>query len=293
MKTNLSLTYITLFPDLIAGYLQDALLKKAIDQNVFKYEIINLRNYSDNNYKSVDEKVYGDNDGMILRPDIADKVFTDLNKKNSVKSLNIYMSPQGKKLNQELLNELASYDHINILCGRYGGVDHRIIDQYIDVEISIGDYILSGGELAALVLTESLSRLVKGVVGNAESVVEDSLSKGLLESPQFTKPQVYQGSHGELKVPSVLLSGHHERINLWKNITSVMVTYFKRKDLLDLYIKDHMTKKMDHDLISQFKKIIKYSPDFETDLLEIFESDEILEFQRFLKQMIQNLEQGS
>ena len=102
MKTNLSLTYITLFPDLISGYLQDALLKKAIDQNVFKYEIINLRNYSDNNYKSVDEKVYGDNDGMILRPDIADKVFNDLNKKNTVKSLTIYMSPQGKKLDQKL-----------------------------------------------------------------------------------------------------------------------------------------------------------------------------------------------
>lgn len=287
MKTNLSLTYITLFPDLISTYLQDALLKKAIDQGIFKYQIINLRNYSDNNYKSVDEKVYGDNDGMILRPDIADKVFADIKKNSPGKSLTVYMSPQGKKLDQKKLQELASYDHINILCGRYGGIDHRTIDQHIDLEISIGDYILSGGELPALVLTESLSRLVRGVVGNSESVIQDSLSQGLLESPQFTKPQ----THGELKVPSVLLSGHHERIRLWKMITEVMVTYFKRKDLLDQYIKDHMTKKRDQDLINQFKKILKHSTDFEADLLEIYENKEVTEFQNFLKQMIQNLEQ--
>lgn len=287
MKTNLSLTFITLFPDLISAYLQDALLKKASDQGILKYQIINLRNYSDNNYKSVDEKVYGDNDGMILRPDIADKVFVDVKKNSLAKSLTVYMSPQGKKLDQKTLNDLAKYDHINILCGRYGGIDHRTIDQHIDLEISIGDYILSGGELPALVLTESLSRLVQGVVGNSESVIQDSLSKGLLESPQFTKPQV----HGDSKVPSVLLSGHHERIGLWKNITEMMVTYFKRKDLLDQYIKDHMTKKLDQALISQFKKILKHSADFEMDLLEIFENEDITEFQNFLKQMIQNLEQ--
>ena len=149
MKTNLSLTYITLFPDLISTYLQDALLKKAIDQGIFKYQIINLRNYSDNNYKSVDEKVYGDNDGMILRPDIADKVFADIKKNSPAKSLNLYMSPQGKKLDQKTLQDLAKYDHLNILCGRYGGIDHRTIDQHIDLEISIGDYVLSGGELPA------------------------------------------------------------------------------------------------------------------------------------------------
>ncbi len=289
MKTNLSITYITLFPDLVSTYLQDALLKKASDQGIFKYQIINLRNYSDNNYKSVDDKVYGDSDGMILRPDIADKVFADLAKNSPAKSLNIYMSPQGKKLNQKILNDLAKHDHLNILCGRYGGIDHRTIDQHIDFEISIGDYVLSGGELPALVLTESLSRLVKGVVGNSESVIQDSLSHGLLESPQFTKPQV----HNDSKVPSVLLSGHHVRIGLWKSITSVMATYFKRKDLLDQYIKDHMTKNRDQDLISQFKKILKHSADFENDLLEVFENDEVIEFQIFLKQMIQNLEQGS
>ena len=287
MKTNLSLTFITLFPDLISTYLQDALLKKASDQGIFKYQIINLRNYSDNNYKSVDEKVYGDNDGMILRPDIAEKVFADVKKNSPLKSLTVYMSPQGKKLDQKILKDLVSYDHINILCGRYGGVDHRTINQHIDLEISIGDYILSGGELPALVLTEGLSRLVKGVLGNSESVIQDSLSQGLLESPQFTKPQM----HGELKVPSVLLSGHHERISLWKSITEVMVTYFKRKDLLDQYIKDHMAKKSDKDLINQFKKILKHSADFEVDLLDIFENKEIMEFQNFLKQMIQNLEQ--
>ncbi|MES2801364.1 MAG: tRNA (guanosine(37)-N1)-methyltransferase TrmD [Bdellovibrionota bacterium] len=223
-------TYLTLFPELIQNYLGDALLKKAEDKKLLEFNVINLRKYSDNKYNSVDDTAYGGGDGMLLRPDIADKCFNDLYKTEDYKpesTLRIYLSPQGEKLEQATIHKLLKYDHLILLSGRYGGIDQRIINHHIDLEISLGDFVLSGGELASLALTESLSRFIPGVLGHDQSVIADSFHNGLLEAPQFTKPSLW----GSEKVPAVLLSGHHEKIAVWKNHMGLLITWKKRKDL--------------------------------------------------------------
>lgn len=223
-------TYLTLFPDLIDGYLSDALLKKAAEKKLLEFNVVNLRQYSDNKYNSVDDTAYGGGDGMLLRPDIADKAFNELYNSAAYKSastLRIYLSPQGEKLEQPLIHKLLKYDHLILLSGRYGGIDQRIINHHIDLEISLGDFILSGGELAALALTESVSRFIPGVLGHDQSVIVDSFHHGLLEAPQFTKPQTW----GEDSVPQILLSGHHEKIAIWKRHMGLLITWKKRRDL--------------------------------------------------------------
>lgn len=223
-------TYLTLFPELIQSYLSDALLKKAEDKKLLEFNVINLRKYSDNKYNSVDDTAYGGGDGMILRPEIADKCFNELYASADYKpesALRIYLSPQGEKLEQATIHKLLKYDHLVLLSGRYGGIDQRIINHHIDLEISLGDFVLSGGELAALALTESVSRFIPGVLGHNQSVIADSFHNGLLEAPQFTKPAVW----GSEKVPDVLLSGHHEKIAIWKHHMGLLITWKKRPDL--------------------------------------------------------------
>lgn len=244
-------TYLTLFPNLIQNYLEDALLKKASDKKILEFKTIQLRDYSDNKYKSVDDTPYGGGDGMILRPDLADLAFKAIYNEtnyNSDKTLRIYLSPQGETLNQELVQKLLKYDHLVLLCGRYGGIDQRIINQHIDLEVSLGDFVLSGGELAALTLTESVSRFVPGVVGDQVSVEQDSFHHGLLEAPQFTKPQDWQKE----SVPSVLTSGHHEKIEYWKTHMAVIITWKKRKDLFQIFTRGLRKKTIEKD--SQFLK---------------------------------------
>lgn len=223
-------TYLTLFPELIQSYLGDALLKKAEDKKLLEFNIINLRKFSDNKYNSVDDTAYGGGDGMLLRPDIADRCFNELYKSADYKpesTLRIYLSPQGDKIDQAMLHKFLKYDHLVLLSGRYGGIDQRIINHHIDQEISLGDFVLSGGELAALALTEGLSRFIPGVLGHQQSVIADSFTQGLLEAPQFTKPSTWGGD----SVPSVLLSGHHEKIATWKHHMAILITWKKRRDL--------------------------------------------------------------
>jgi tRNA (guanine37-N1)-methyltransferase len=225
---------ITLFPELIAGYLQDALISKAIKNNLINITIINLRDFSDNNYKSVDGSPFGGGDGMLIRADILEKAFIE-NSINKNTSHIIYFSPQGQLLdNNKVQNFAAKYSPNNseelvLICGRYAGVDQRFIDLYVHEEISIGNYVLSGGELAALVFVESVSRHIDGVLGNSDSAKEDSLKDNLLEAPQYTRPQEWNG----LKVPEVLLSGNHKKIEEWKKQMSLKVTEQKRPDLLN------------------------------------------------------------
>ena len=225
---------ITLFPDLVEGYLKDALIAKAVRNNLIQFQIINLRDYSDNSYKSVDDHPYGGGDGMLIRPDILESCLKNFNFDKSKHHL-IYLSPQGKLLTSSICRKIVS-DHIKpdsrelvLLCGRYAGIDQRFIDVFVESEISIGNYILSGGELAALALIEACSRYVPGVLGNTDSAVEDSLSvQNLLEAPQYTKPQAWLG----LEVPEVLLSGNHKKIKEWKEQMAIEVTRKKRPDLL-------------------------------------------------------------
>jgi len=271
----MKITYITLFPELIRHYLEDAFLKKAASKGLMDYEILNLRDFSDNEYRSVDEKPYGGGDGLILRPDIANRCFKSLNK--SLKTVSIYLSPQGKTLNHDLLKDLLNYDHIVLLNGRYGGVDQRVINEHIDLEISIGDFVLSGGELASLVLTESLARLIPGVVGDYRSVEEDSFFYGLLECSQFTRPQSFGEKQND--VPAVLLSGHHEKIKEWKYSISLFLTWTRRFDLFQKHI---IQRNFNQQEIGSHYRLIINLKDEELEVMG-FDQDDRLRYLDYLK----------
>ena len=228
----MQINIITLFPDLVQMYLSDALIAKAIAGNVMQINVVNLRNFSDNAYKSVDDSPFGGGDGMLMRPDILEKALLSLpvypDKKRNV----IYLTPQGKRLEQDDVKNYASAGlsaDLVLICGRYAGVDERFIETYVDQEVSIGDYVLSGGELPALVFVEAVSRFIPGVLGQIESAEQDSFQNQLLEAPQYTRPQVWN----DMKVPDVLLSGHHGKIAEWKRAMAVKQTLEKRPDLLN------------------------------------------------------------
>lgn len=227
-------SYITLFPELIKSYLSDALLARAADKKILQFFIYNLREYSQNNYKSVDARPFGGSDGMVIEAEplrlCLESSLSQKDRQNKSARV-IYLSPQGRVLNSALLQDLLQYDELVFICGRYGGVDQRFIAEYVDDEISIGDYVLSGGELPALVLTEALSRHIAGVLGDQNSQSRDAFSDellGLLEAPQFTRPQEWQG----LKVPDVLTSGNHKKIKDWQIILSYLVSLAKRPEIL-------------------------------------------------------------
>lgn len=222
---------ITLFPDLIRSYLSDALIAKAMAQNLLSVELIPLRDFTDNSYKSVDDAPFGGGDGMLIRPDILEKALLSV-RSESKKQLVVYFTPQGQLLETNWVQKMASvdfgYDEVILICGRYAGVDQRFIDMYVDCEVSIGNYVLSGGELPALVLIEAVSRFIPGVLGKIESAQQDSLQNQLLEAPQYTRPQEWNGR----RVPEDLLSGNHRRIEEWKHKEALKVTQEKRPDLL-------------------------------------------------------------
>ncbi len=228
----MKISIITLFPDLVHAYLRDALLAKAIGMKLLEVNVINLRDYSDNPYKSVDDKPFGGGDGMLLRADILEKALqsVQMNQVDVIQKV-IYLSPQGQLLNQKMVQVYAQSEHTShliLICGRYAGIDQRFIDKYVNQEISIGDYVLSGGELAALVFIESVSRFIPGVLGQLDSAENDSFKNNLLEAPQYTRPQIWNN----LKVPDVLVSGNHQKIMIWKDAMSIQTTLDKRPDLL-------------------------------------------------------------
>lgn len=214
---------LTLFPEMFYP-MQESIIGRAIDKNLIEINAINIRDFSKDKHKKVDDTVYGGGAGMLIKPDVVYDAY------KSVKSENakvIYLSPQGKTLNQEKVLELAKEEHLILLCGHYEGIDERVIDKIVDEEISIGDYVLTGGELPAMVLIDSISRYVEGVLA-VDSKLEESFSNGLLEYPQYTRPEVFEGE----KVPEVLLSGHHENIEKWRRKEALKRTLKKRPDLL-------------------------------------------------------------
>ena len=219
---------ITLFPELISNYFQDSLIKKAKDKGVLSIALHQLRDFATDKHKQVDDSPYGGGAGMLLKPDVLGACVEHVVSKMPKKPLVIYLSPQGEKLNNTMAKELAKEENIVLVCGRYEGVDHRFIELFVDKEISIGDYVLSGGELAAAVVIDAVSRFVPGVVGKEESVLNDSLQNSMLKYPQYTRPKKYK----DLDVPEVLMSGNHSEIEKWRKEQSVKVTKKKRKDLL-------------------------------------------------------------
>ena len=215
---------LTLFPEMFEP-LKESILGKASEKGLIGINLINIRDFSKNKHKKVDDTPYGGGAGMVLMPDVVYDAYKSV---KTEKAKVIYMSPQGKKLDQAKVEELSKQEHLILLCGHYEGIDQRVIDKIVDEEISIGDYVLTGGELPAMVLIDSVSRYVEGVLKD-DSTKEESFSQGLLEYPQYTRPEVFEGQ----QVPDILLSGHHENIDKWRRKQSLKITLNKRPDLLE------------------------------------------------------------
>ena len=223
---------LTGYPEMFPGGLAHSLMGKALKENIFKLETINLHDFGIDNRKSVDDEPFGGGPGMILRPDVVEKALLSVSNNNNTKSTKIYLTPSGSLLTQKKLGILAKLDEIIILCGRFEGVDQRAIDVLGFEEVSIGDYVLAGGEIAAQVLLEGCIRLIPGVLGHPESLLEESFSSNLLEYPHYTRPKIWEDSLGNKHdVPEVLTSGHHSNIKKWRQHKSVEKTKKIRPDL--------------------------------------------------------------
>lgn len=214
---------LTLFPEMFDG-IKQSIIGKAIEKELIDINIVNIRDFSKDKHKKVDDTPYGGGAGMVLKPDVVYDAYSSIKSDNAKV---IYLSPKGKTLNQEEVKRLANEKHIILLCGHYEGIDQRVLDEIVDEEISIGDYVLTGGEIPAMVLIDSVSRYVDGVI-TKESVEEESFSNGLLEYPQYTRPEIFL----DKKVPEVLFSGHHENIKKWREEKSLEITKQNRPDLL-------------------------------------------------------------
>ena len=215
---------LTLFPEMFEP-LKQSIIKRAVEKNLIDINLINIRDFSEDKHNKVDDTQYGGGAGMLMKPDVVDRAY------NSIKSENakvIYLTPQGKTLNQRIVRDLSKQEHLILLCGHYEGIDQRVLDKIVDEEISIGDYVLTGGELPAMVLIDSVSRYVDGVLSD-ESTDEESFSNGLLEYPQYTRPEIFDN----VKVPNVLISGHHENIRKWRRERSLENTFKKRPEMLE------------------------------------------------------------
>ena len=214
---------LTLFPEMFEP-IKQSILGKAIENEKIKLKLVNIRDFSKDKHKKVDDTPYGGGAGMVMKPDVVYDAYKSVYEENAKV---IYLSPQGKTLNQKKVEELSKEKHLILLCGHYEGIDQRVIDKIVDEEISIGDYVLTGGEIPAMVLIDTVSRYIDGVL-NQESIKEESFSQGLLEYPQYTRPEVFEGE----KVPEILLSGHHENIEKWRKEQALKITKQKRPDLL-------------------------------------------------------------
>jgi tRNA (guanine37-N1)-methyltransferase len=238
---------VSLFPELFAPMLNSGVIGKAINKGVIKVDSWNPRDFAHDRHRTVDDRPYGGGPGMLMKVQplqdaiqAAKKKYADNSCSNEIENdlsecslqdcsiRTIYLSPQGSKLDHGKVLELSKYDALILVSGRYEGVDERLINAEVDEEISIGDFVLSGGELASMVVLDAVSRLIPGVLGHEESAVEDSFVNGLLDHPHYTRPDVIQG----LKVPDVLLSGDHEKIRLWRLKQSLGKTWLRRPDLL-------------------------------------------------------------
>lgn len=214
---------LTLFPEMFEA-LKQSIIGKAVEKKLIDINLVNIRDFSKDKHKKVDDTPYGGGAGMVIRPDVVYDAYQSV---KDEKAKVIYMSPQGKTLNQQRVEDLSKESHLIILCGHYEGIDQRVLDEIVEEEVSIGDYVLTGGEIPAMVLIDSVSRYKEGVL-KKDSIQEESFTNGLLEYPQYTRPEIFQGK----SVPEILLSGHHENIERWRKERSLEITHKKRPDLL-------------------------------------------------------------
>ena len=221
----------TLYPEYFPGPFEIGICKKAFEKKLWDLKLINIRDYAYDKHKTVDDTPYGGGVGMLMRPDVVAKSLdANLDEKETV----YYLTPKGKIFNQDIAKDIVKKNKVNILCGHFEGVDQRVLDSRNVEEISIGDFILSGGEMASFVVLDTVLRLVPGVLGNLNSTKDESFENGLLEYPQYTKPQIWE----KLSVPDILLSGDHNKIKSWRLSQSEAITRHRRPDLWQKYKKD-------------------------------------------------------
>ena len=224
----LNVKVLTIFPEIFPGFLGHSLTGKALEEGKWQIDTVNIRDYALDKHKSVDDTPCGGGAGMVMRPDVLGRAIEDNHKKGRI----IYMSPRGIPLSQKLAHELSNEENLTIICGRFEGIDERVIEAYDIEEVSIGDYILTGGEQASLILLDAVVRLLPGVLGNVESIEDESFENSLLEYPQYTRPIDWNGR----KVPDILLSGHHKNIQEWRKQQALITTETKRPDLFKIYL---------------------------------------------------------
>lgn len=236
---------LTLFPKMIEAVLGESITGRALKNNIFDLNLTDIRDFTKDKHRRVDDYPYGGGTGMVM---MAEPVYLAYNSVKSEKSKLIYMTPHGKTFNQKMAKELAKEEHLIFLCGHYEGIDQRVIDKLEPMEISLGDFILTGGELAVMPVCDSIIRLLPGVLGNEDSLNEESFENNLLEYPQYTRPEEILG----MRVPEVLLSGHHKNIEAWRHEQSLKNTYLKRPDLLN----ENEISVEDIEILKKFKKTI-------------------------------------
>ena len=234
MKINV----LTLFPEMFSAVTESSILGRAIENEILKIELINIRDFSNNKHKKADDSPFGGGAGMVMT---ADPVFRALESIGAKGKKLIYMSPRGSVLDYPKVTELSGEKELIVLCGHYEGIDERILEYWEMEEISIGDYILTGGELAAMVMIDAVTRVLPNALGDSRSALEESVYSGLLEHPQYTKPREYMG----MNVPEVLLNGNHEMIRLWNFEQSLLLTKERRPELFERFVKNstELTKK--------------------------------------------------
>ncbi len=236
LQDGIEFVFLTLFPEVFPGVFKSSLLGKAQEKGLISIHLKNIRDFAQDKHHKVDDTPYGGGEGMLLKADVLCAAWDSVVSAKSTssfqkKTMTLLLSPQGEVFTQEIAKELASYSQLVFVCGHYEGVDERFIDLCVDREISIGDYVLTGGELPALVVADTVARLVPGVIGNQRSVTQDSFENGLLKYPQYTRPRELRG----LKVPEVLLTGDHGAIRQWREDQMCIRTQKKRPDLWEKY----------------------------------------------------------
>lgn len=240
---------LTLFPEVIDAVLKESIIGRAQEKGILEINSVNIRDFSNNKHKKTDDYPYGGGGGMIMTVQPIYDAYLSIVKDLEYKPKVIYLSPQGRVLSQEIVKELSREKHLVLLCGHYEGIDERIIEEIVDEEISIGDYVLTGGELPAMVLIDSVSRLIPGVLSNEESYSNESHYNGLLEYPQYTRPVEFNGR----RVPDILLSGHHANITRWRRKESIKRTYLKRPDLFSSFKPSEEDKKLIEEVLKEIE----------------------------------------
>lgn len=248
---------LTLFPEMVEETLHTSILKRAMEKNLITLECINIRDYTQNKHGRVDDYTYGGGAGMLMQAQPVFDACEAVQKKLEKRARVVYMTPQGRLFTQKMASEFAREQDLILLCGHYEGIDERALDACATDFVSVGDYVLTGGELPAMIVIDTVSRLIPGVLGNGESAETDSFQNGLLEYPQYSRPEVWEGR----RVPEVLLSGDHQKVDAWRLAESLRRTRERRPDLYDAYLQKMQNTPMTPSQKRRFRKILKESED--------------------------------